>query len=41
MTVFRQTRGAETGEVARDRRAQEICESQHSRAHDIFDREVH
>jgi len=41
LTVFRKTRGAKTAEVARALRAQEICEAQHSRAHEIFDREVH
>jgi len=40
LTVFRKTRGAETAEVARAFRAQEICETQHNRAHEIFDREV-
>jgi Phage derived protein Gp49-like (DUF891) len=40
LTVFRKTRGAETAEVARALRAQLICETQHSRAHQIFDREV-
>jgi hypothetical protein len=40
LTVFRKTRGAETAEVARALRAQAICEAQHSRAHEIFDREV-
>jgi hypothetical protein len=41
LTVFRKTRGAETAEVARAFRAQEICETQHNRAHEIFDREVY
>jgi len=40
LTVFRKTRGAETTEVARALRAQVICETQHSQAHEIFDREV-
>jgi hypothetical protein len=41
MTVFRKTRGAETAEVARALQAQMICETQHGRAHEVFDREVH
>jgi hypothetical protein len=41
MTVFRKTRGTETAEVARALRAQMICETQHSQAHQVFDREVH
>jgi transcriptional regulator with XRE-family HTH domain len=36
LTVFRKTRGAETAEVARALRAQGICQSGHSRAHEIF-----
>jgi hypothetical protein len=40
LTVFRKSRGAETAEVTRALRAQMICETQHSQAHDIFDREV-
>jgi hypothetical protein len=40
LTVFRKTCGAETAEVARALRAQMICETRHSRAHEIFDREV-
>jgi phage-related protein len=40
LTVFRKTRSAEVAEVARARRAQEICESTHSIAHEVFDREV-
>jgi hypothetical protein len=40
MTVFRKTRGTETAEVARALRAQMICETQHSQAHQVFDREV-
>ena len=40
MTVFRKTRGAETAEVARAPHAQMICETQHGRAHEVFDREV-
>jgi hypothetical protein len=40
LTVFRKTRGAETAEVARAIHAQSICEAEHSRAHDAFDREV-
>jgi hypothetical protein len=40
LTVFRKTRSAEVAEVARARRAQEICESTHGIAHDVFDREV-
>jgi hypothetical protein len=40
LTVFRKTRNAEIAEVARALRAQEICESPHRIAHDVFDREV-
>ena len=40
LTVFRKSRSAETAEVTRALRAQMICETQHSQAHDIFDREV-
>jgi len=40
LTVFRKTRGTETAEVARGLQAQMICETQHSRAHQVFDREV-
>jgi hypothetical protein len=40
LTVFRKTRGAETAEVARALRAQGICESGHSKAHEIFNREA-
>jgi len=40
LTVFRKTRSAEVTEVARARRAQEICESTHGIAHEVFDREV-
>jgi hypothetical protein len=32
--------GTETAEVARALRAQMICETQHSQAHQVFDREV-
>jgi len=40
LTVFHKTRNAETAEVTRALRAQMTCETQHSQAHDIFDREV-
>ena len=40
LTVFRKTRSAETAEVTRALHAQMICETQHSQAHDVFDREV-
>ncbi len=40
LTVFRKTRSAETAEVARALHAQMICETRHSRAHQVFDREV-
>jgi hypothetical protein len=40
LTVFRKTRGAETAEVARAMHVQSICEAGHSRAHEVFDREV-
>jgi hypothetical protein len=38
LTVFRKTRGAEAAEVARALRAQERCETQHSRAYETFER---
>ena len=41
LTVFRKTRSAETAEVARALHAQMICETEHSRAREMFDREVH
>jgi hypothetical protein len=40
LTAFRKSRSAETAEVTRALRARMICETQHSQAHDIFDREV-
>ncbi len=40
LTVFRKTRSAETAEVARALHAQMTCETRHSRAHEVFDREV-
>jgi len=40
LTVFRKTRGAETGEVARALQAQKICQTEHGIAHEVFDREV-
>jgi hypothetical protein len=40
LTVFRKTRGAETAEVARALHAQKVCEAEHVRAHEVFDREV-
>jgi hypothetical protein len=40
MTVFRKTRDAETSEVTRAQHVQNICETKHSQAHEIFDREV-
>ena len=40
LTVFRKTRSAETSEVARALHVQNICETEHSRAHESFDREV-
>ena len=40
LTVFRKTRGAEVGEVARALQAQKACEAEHGAAHDLFDREV-
>jgi hypothetical protein len=39
-TVFRKTRGVETAEVARALHEQKICEAEHGRAHEVFDREV-
>jgi len=40
LTVFRKTRSAEVGEVARALQAQKTCETQHGPAHDTFDREA-
>jgi hypothetical protein len=40
LTAVRKTRSAETAEVTRALRPQMTCETQHSQAHDIFDREV-
>lgn len=40
LTVFSKTRSAETAEVHRALRAQEICEAAHGFAHSEFDREV-
>jgi hypothetical protein len=40
LTVFRKTRGTEPAEVARALHAQSICETEHGRAHQVFDREV-
>ena len=40
LTVFRKARSAENAEVARAMQAQEICESTHGIAHEVFDREV-
>ena len=40
LTVFHETRSAETAEVARALHAQETCESKHGPAHEMFDREV-
>jgi len=40
LTVFRKTCGAETAEIARAVHAQKICEAEHGRAHEAFDREV-
>ena len=40
LTVFRKTRSTETAEVARALHAQKACETGHSRAHEVFDREV-
>jgi hypothetical protein len=40
LTVFRKTRGAETAEVARALHAQSICEAEHAKAHQLFDREA-
>jgi hypothetical protein len=40
LTVFRKTRSAETAEVARALDAPMICETEHGRAHEVFDREV-
>jgi hypothetical protein len=40
LTVFHKTRGTETAEVARALHAQKVCEAEHGRAHEVFDREV-
>src|SRR5580692_1866392 len=40
LTPFRKTRGAEAAEVARALHARTICEAEHGRAHNVFDREV-
>ena len=40
LTVFRKTRDAEIGEVARALQAQMRCEAEHGLAHETFDREV-
>ncbi len=40
LTVFRETRSAETAEVHRALRAQKICEAAHGSAHAELDREV-
>jgi hypothetical protein len=39
LTVFHKTRSAETAEVARAVQAQQVCESTHGVAHDIFHRD--
>jgi hypothetical protein len=39
LTVFGKTRNAETREVERAMRAERICESTHSSAHDVYERE--
>ncbi len=39
-TVFRKTRSAETAAATRALHAQMIRETRHSRAHEVFDREV-
>jgi phage-related protein len=40
LTVFRKTRSAQIAEVARALRAQQICDSTHGIADEVFDREV-
>lgn len=40
LTVFHKSRGAETAEVARALHMQKVCEAEHGRAHEVFDREV-
>jgi Phage derived protein Gp49-like (DUF891) len=40
LTVFRKTRSTETAEVSRALHAQKVCEAEHGRAHEVFDREV-
>jgi len=40
LTVFHQTRPAQTAEVARALDMQKICEAEHGPAHEVFDREV-
>ena len=39
LTVFHKTRNAETAEVTRAVRAQQVCESTHGVTHDTFDRD--
>ena len=39
LTVFAKTRGAEKAEVERAVRAQKVCETTHSVAHDVYERE--
>lgn len=39
LTVFHKTRQAETAQVERAARAQKTCETTHSTAHDIYERE--
>jgi len=41
LTVFRMTRSAETAEIARALHAQNICEAEHIRAHQISGPEAH
>ena len=40
LTVFRKTKSAEAGEVARALQAQKTCETEHGPAHDTFNREA-
>lgn len=40
LTVFRKTRNTEATQVARAVHAQEICEREHGRAHQMFYREA-
>lgn len=40
LTVFHKTRRAESAQVDRAQRAQQVCEKQHGVAHEMYEREV-